>query len=286
MPAAFGAHPELIRRPRHARSGVSHLHLGPAALAADLKAGVVHAAILAQDGWRTRRPWHEAAGLWWAPDQPRRSCVFAYDVGMVIPAIVLAAGKSTRMGRAKATMPLAAETFLSRIVRTFASAGISDIVVVIGHEADRIRASFAQSGAVARFVSNPHYERGQLSSLQTGLNAIDAPGVAGALVMLVDVPLVSSVTVRAVVERYQLTHAPIVRPTRGTEHGHPVLIDRSLFEPLLRADPEAGAKDIVRAHASAAGDLEIDDEGAFFDIDTMEVYQRVVATRLNGGHST
>jgi CTP:molybdopterin cytidylyltransferase MocA len=201
-------------------------------------------------------------------------------VGMTIPAIVLAAGKSTRMGRAKATLPLAGETFLSRIVRTFSSAGIDDIVVVVGHEADRITASLVQSGTVARVVPNPHYERGQLSSLQTGLNAI-APGVAGALVTLVDVPLVSSATVRAVVERYRLTRAPIVRPTRGSEHGHPVLVDRSLFELLLRADPEGGAKDIVRAHASSAGDLAIDDEGAFLDIDTMDVYQRVIAARLH-----
>src|SRR3954469_19049601 len=104
---------------------------------------------------------------------------------MVIPAVVLAAAKCSRMGRAKATLPLAAETFLSRIVRTFSSAGIDDIVVVVGHEADRIMASFARSGAVARFAPNPDYERGQLSSLQTGLNAIDAPGVAGALVTLV-----------------------------------------------------------------------------------------------------
>ena len=90
----------------------------------------------------------------------------------------------------------------------------------------------------ARFVTNPDYENGgQFSSLLRGLNAVDRPGVIAALVTLVDVPLVNAATVRAVIERYHQTHAPIVRPVRGQEHGHPVLIDRSLFDEVRRAEP-------------------------------------------------
>ena len=97
------------------------------------------------------------------------------------------------------------------------------------------------------------------------------------LMTLVDVPLVSPRTIRAVVDRYLATHAPIVRPVRGNEHGHPVLVDRSLFSLLRSADPALGAKPIVRAHVSMAGDVSInDDEGAFLDIDTPEMYQRVL----------
>src|SRR5262249_39269577 len=102
------------------------------------------------------------------------------------------------------------------------------------------------------------------------------PGVVAALVTLVDVPLVSSATVRRVLDAYRSTHAPVVRPTSGTRHGHPLLIDRSLFAELQRADPETGAKQIVRAHASPAGDIPIDDEGAFTDIDTPEEYDRLI----------
>jgi CTP:molybdopterin cytidylyltransferase MocA len=196
----------------------------------------------------------------------------------MIPAIVLAAGKSTRMGRPKATLPLAHETFLSRIVRTFHDAGISDVVIVVGHHAEDV-ITMSQAAVDARFVVNPDYERGQFSSLLKGLDAVDAPGVAAALVTLVDVPLVTSDTVRAVVDRYRLTHAPVVRPTRGNEHGHPVLMDRSLFGVLREADPRVGAKAIVRAHASRQGDLEVNDAGAFLDIDTMEEYQRVIDER-------
>src|SRR5439155_13420913 len=89
-----------------------------------------------------------------------------YNIGRVIPAIVLAAGRSSRMGRAKAMLPLdGGDSFLTRIVRTFRDAGIDDVIVVVGHEADAIAASFAQSGLAARFVMNAGYDRGQLSSL-------------------------------------------------------------------------------------------------------------------------
>src|SRR5439155_2031986 len=127
------------------------------------------------------------------------------------------------------------------------------------------------------------YDRGQLSSLVTGLNAIDRPGVAAVLVTLVDVPLVSAATVRAVLDSYRVTRAPVVRPTSGTRHGHPLLIDRSLFDVLRRPDPSSGAKPLVRAHASPAGDLEVADEGAFTDIDTEGDYLKAIADRASGG---
>jgi molybdenum cofactor cytidylyltransferase len=195
----------------------------------------------------------------------------------MVPALVLAAGRSSRMGRAKAVLPLGDRTFLSRIAATFLDAGVDDLVVVVGHDASEIVDSFAGSGLPARFVVNPDYDRGQLSSLQAGLAVIDRPGVVAALVTLVDVPLVRASTVRAVLNRYRQTHAPVVRPTCGARHGHPFLIDRSLFDALRVADPAIGAKPIVRAHASAVGDVEVEDEGAFVDIDTPDDYQRLIA---------
>ncbi len=196
----------------------------------------------------------------------------------VIPAIVLAAGRSSRMGRAKATLPAGdGHTFLTRIVQTFVDADVDDVIVVVGHDADAIAASFSESGLPARFVVNRDYDRGQLSSLLAGLDVIDRPGVAAVLVTLVDVPLVSPATVRAVIDSYRRTRAPIVRPTSGDRHGHPLLIDRSIFGALRGADPSTGAKPIVRAHATAAGDIAIDDEGAFADIDTEEDYRRTIS---------
>jgi molybdenum cofactor cytidylyltransferase len=195
----------------------------------------------------------------------------------VIPAIVLAAGRSSRMGRAKALLPLEdGDTFLTRIVRTFLDAGVDDVIVVVGHEAEAIATTFAESGLPARFVLNADYDRGQLSSLLAGIALADRPGVAATLVTLVDVPLVSAATVRTVIDCYRRTGAPVVRPTSGARHGHPMLIDRALFDALRAADPTTGAKPVVRAHASASGDVATDDEGAFVDIDTGDDYQRAI----------
>ena len=251
MPATTRADPELIGRPGPAGTWVPHLHLGAAALAADVELCVAHV--------------------------PR-----FYNIALMIPAIVLAAGRSSRMGRAKATLPVAGgDSFLTRIVRTLLDAGVDDVVVVVGHDAEAIVSDFTVTGLPARFVVNREYDRGQLSSLVVGLGVIDRPGVTAVLVTLVDVPLVSAATVRAVLDRYRTTHAAVVRPTSGTRHGHPLLIDRSLFAELRAADPTAGAKPIVRAHASAQGDIDIDDEGAFTDIDTAEDYARAIGDRAN-----
>ena len=197
----------------------------------------------------------------------------------MIPAIVLAAGKSSRMGRPKATLPLdGGDTFLTRIVRTFSEASVEDVVVVVGHDADAIVSSFADVNLVARFVDNPDYERGQLSSLIAGLRVVDRPGVNAVLMTLVDVPLVSAATIRAVVDRYRQTGAPIVRPVRGDEHGHPVLIDRSLFDAIRHADPAVGAKAVIRANVSKAGDVSVEDDGAFADFDSPDDYNRLLRT--------
>ena len=183
------------------------------------------------------------------------------------------------MGRPKAMLTLdGGDTFLTRIVRTFSEASVEDVVVVVGHDADAIVSSFADVNLVARFVDNPDYERGQLSSLIAGLRVVDRPGVNAVLMTLVDVPLVSAATIRAVVDRYRQTGAPIVRPVRGDEHGHPVLIDRSLFDAIRHADPAVGAKAVIRANVSKAGDVSVEDDGAFADFDSPDDYNRLLRT--------
>src|SRR5262245_35587884 len=177
------------------------------------------------------------------------------------------------MGRSKALLPLTAtDSFITRIVRTFLEAGVDDVVVVVGYEGQAIASALDASGLPVRVAVNREFEAGQLSSLLAGLSAIDRPGTTAMLLTLVDVPLVSPATVRAVMERYAVTRAPIVRPVRGVEHGHPVLIDRTLFGALRAAEPSVGAKAIVRAHASEAGDVTVEDAGAFTDIDTPDEY--------------
>jgi len=199
-------------------------------------------------------------------------------------------------GRSKALLEIGeGETFLTHIVRSFHAAGVTEVAIVVGHEADAVRASLIDRGIrlqpdsnrerlqpdldrAIRLVVNPAYESGQLSSLLAGLNSIDHPDVRAMLMTLVDVPAASAATIRRVIDRYRETNAPVVRPVRGHEHGHPVLIDRRLFDDLRQADPSEGAKPVVRAYASEAGNVPIVDEGAFFDVDTPADY-----ARLRGG---
>jgi len=195
----------------------------------------------------------------------------------MIPGVVLAAGLSTRMGRLKATLPLGrGETFLSRIVHTLIAGGVEDVVVIAGHEAESVRKSLDDRDVRARVVVNASYRTGQFSSVLAALDAIHHPGVEAMLMTLVDVPLVSAATVSAVLARYREVRAPVVRPVQGERHGHPVILDRSLFGLLRGADPARGAKPVVRAHVSAAGDVAVDDEGAFLDVDTPEDYARIL----------
>jgi molybdenum cofactor cytidylyltransferase len=144
----------------------------------------------------------------------------------------------------------------------------------VGSEADAVVESVSARDLSPRFVLNAEYASGQLSSILAGLRAIDRPGVEAMLLTLVDVPLVRVATVDAVLKRFREVRAPIVRPVHGSLHGHPVLIGRTLFDRLRSADPATGAKPIVRAYASEAGDVTVTDDGAFTDVDTPEDYSR------------
>ncbi len=197
----------------------------------------------------------------------------------MIPAIVLAAGASSRMGQPKAALPLGpGHTVLSRGVGALLDAGVTRVVVVAGAHPGAVREAL-RSVADSRVavVDHPGWTRGQLSSLLRGLEAVDAPHVRGILMTLVDVPLVSPDTVRTLLRAWQETGAPIVRPARRGVHGHPVLFDRRVFQVLRDADPAEGAKPVVRAYANVLLDVEVDDEGAFVDLDDPEDYTRVLS---------
>jgi molybdenum cofactor cytidylyltransferase len=196
----------------------------------------------------------------------------------VLPAIVLAAGDSTRMGRPKAILPAPdGVPFVARIVRSFAAAGISEVIVVTGRHHDAIAHALTTVGLpiIPSLARNPDPDRGQLSSLWIGMDAM-AGSPEAVLMTLVDVPMVAASTVAAVVEAWQRTRAPIVRPAIGDQHGHPVLFDGQLFVELRGAPLEGGAKTVVRRHASAIVNVAVDDRGSLIDVDTPEEYRRLV----------
>lgn len=187
------------------------------------------------------------------------------------------------MGSPKAVLPVpGGPAFVSAIVNTLAAAAISDIVIVTGRDHERVVEALHRDALtlVPRVVRNPDPGRGQLSSLWAGMDAVVSPSAEAIMMTLVDVPLVAPSTVRRVIEEWRRTRAPIVRPARGGRHGHPVIFDRVLFDELRQAPLDAGAKVVVRAHASAIIDVEVDDEGSLTDIDTPDDY---AALRRPGG---
>jgi len=196
----------------------------------------------------------------------------------MIRAIVLAAGASSRMGQAKAALPLGqtGETVVSRVVRTLLRGGLPDVTVVAGAHIDAVRMAMPSHEPRARLIEHPGWQQGQLSSLIAGLDAIADPLLEGALVTLVDVPLVKPETVAAVVAAWRRTRAPIVRPADGDRHGHPVIFDQSVFAALRAADPGVGAKAVFAQHRDRVLNVEVKDPGAFIDLDTPGDYEEVL----------
>lgn len=165
---------------------------------------------------------------------------------------------------------------MSRIVSVLLAAGVPEIAVIAGAHIDAVRRAMPARERRARLVEHPGWEQGQLSSLIAGLNAIDDPLLEGVVVTPVDVPLVSAATVSAVISAWRRTRAPIVRPATGPRHGHPVLFDRAVFGNLRSANPDIGAKAVFAIHRDRIVNVEVNDAGAFEDIDTPEDYERLI----------
>jgi molybdenum cofactor cytidylyltransferase len=180
------------------------------------------------------------------------------------------------MGSPKALLATpSGRPFAAAIVRALAEAGVNDVVVVTGHDHDRVVESVLNDApaVVPRFARNPQPSRGQLSSLWVGMDEAVRVETEALIVTLVDVPMVRPATVARVIDEWRRTRAPIVRPAIGDRHGHPVIFDRSVFAELRAAPLDQGAKAVVRAHAREIVDVPVDDEGSLVDVDTPQDYE-------------
>jgi molybdenum cofactor cytidylyltransferase len=197
---------------------------------------------------------------------------------MRIVGLLLAGGRSSRMGRPKALLPLGRETFLARTLRTLEAGGIDDIVIVTGLHDAEIRQARQDVPLVAgtRVVFNPAHESGQLSSLVAGLDALAPHHPEAILVALVDQPLVRASTVVHLVAEFHRAPAPVVRPVFEGRRGHPVLFAQETFALLRAAPPDEGARAVVRALGEQVRDVEVDDPGVVLDVDTPEDYERAL----------
>jgi molybdenum cofactor cytidylyltransferase len=199
----------------------------------------------------------------------------------VIPGIILAAGRSTRMGEPKALLPITpgGPTFVRQIATVLLQGGLSEAIVVGRADDIALKREVEAIDLRVRFVANDHADRGQLSSLVAGLNAADRPGVPAVLVTLVDVPSIRTKTIEGLVDAYSKGDHAIVRAVHGAHHGHPVIFSRAVFDALRHADPSLGAKPVMRAYAHEILDVEVDDPGVLLDVDRPEDYANLMGRR-------
>lgn len=195
-------------------------------------------------------------------------------------AILLAAGASTRMGQPKAGLRVSLDgpTFAAAAVEALRASGVTGAVVVAGAHPEAVTAALTGVADV-RVLVHDGWAAGQLSSLRAGLDAVDVPELEAILVTLVDCPLVRPATVRRLIETWEHTRAPIVRPAIGERHGHPVIFDRATFADLRSAPLEVGAKAVIARWSTAIVNVPVDDPGVLADIDTPADYDAFVRAR-------
>jgi len=188
----------------------------------------------------------------------------------MINAIILAAGQSKRMGKLKPLLRFNDKTFLDQIISVLKLSDADRITVVLGSEAETIKKSVDLSGT--NIVINKDYQKGQLSSLIAAIE--ETPQETDAiLVCLVDTPFITEEVVNKIISKFEETNNPIIVPVFNKRRGHPVLFSSSLFNELLNAPQEQGARYVVYSNEEKVLELETSEGGILTSIDTPDDYK-------------
>jgi len=184
-----------------------------------------------------------------------------------IAAIVLAAGRSSRFeGGHKLLAPLGGVPLIRRVLIEVSAAGLDEIVLVISPEGSKIAA--AAGPGPWRTLVNEEAAEGLASSIRTGIAAL-VPHVAGAAIVLADMPGVSAELVANLAENAAAHPEAIVYPSAPDgRQGHPVIWPRALFPELMALSGDKGAKALIERHAAIARPLPLANARALADIDT------------------
>lgn len=200
-------------------------------------------------------------------------------------AILPAAGRSQRMGRSKLLLPFGRSTVVGSLVAALRAAGVARIVLVVGHASGEIGGWAAGHGITV--AVNPKPERGMLSSVLEGLEALGGAEAAAAeltasddvlLVSPADLPAIRAETVRRLVCTTLPTTASLAVPLHSGRRGHPLVVTGRRVPEIPTLDAQVGLRQLLERHADEVFEVEVDDPGVLLDVDTPEAYRRLVQT--------
>lgn len=192
----------------------------------------------------------------------------------MLAGVILAAGESSRMGAPKALLPYKGRTFLEHLLEVTRQPQIGLTRVVLGAGADEIRTQLKLDPA--NVVVNPDWEKGQLSSIHAALRSLPAGLTEAILLCLVDHPLISAALVKELIAQFYSSGKPIVLPTYKGKRGHPAVFSSKLYDELLVAPLEQGARSVVWAHAADVLEVPTIEEGVLLNLNDPEVLREAL----------
>lgn len=190
----------------------------------------------------------------------------------MLATVILSGGASRRMGSPKALLPYQGRTFLEHLLEVTAQPKLGVRRVVLGADAASIGEAVKLKADEA--VINEDWGKGQLSSIQAAVRSLPA-NTDGILLCLIDHPLVSGRLVRDLVDHFYNCGRPIVLPVYQGRRGHPVIFSSRLYQELLDAPLETGARAVVWAHNHEISELNTSEEGCVINLNDSDALSRV-----------
>ena len=189
----------------------------------------------------------------------------------MIWALILAAGESKRMGKPKLLLPFGEKTIIETVIGNVVKSKVDKVFVVLGSGWKKIEKKIRDYPV--KIIVNPHYERGMLSSVQEGFQALPQDTQA-VLVVLGDQPAVSSDIINKIIDAFKKTRKGIVVPVYKGNRGHPVLMDMKYRDEVEKLSPEVGLRGIVYNHPEDVLEVEVATPSILKDIDNAGNYKR------------
>lgn len=189
-----------------------------------------------------------------------------------VAAILLAAGRSRRMGAFKPLLPFGTTTVIDHCITTLRQAGIDSIVVVLGHRADDVRRQLKDTEVI--FALNPDPESEMGASIACGIPPLPETAKA-TLIALIDHPAVSADVIGLLIEEWKSKGTRLVIPEFAGRGGHPVLVDLGFREELLRLGAAGGLRAFFEEHLDEVCRLPVASPFVARDMDTWEDYRQL-----------